>query len=144
MSFKLHVRSSPAAHKGSSFLLTPTMTAGEFPWQRTGSLDASERHYAERYRQMSAEADRTSEELAAFLPREMIRMRAYLEERIARIQSAISHLSKARPEPDAYQAAIREGKLYLLDRCEIHTAALLVEAVKCQEMANAASMSALQ
>lgn len=121
--------------------MTLVVAAGEFPWQKTGSLDAAQRHYAERYRQLSAEADRTSEELVSFLPCEIIRMRGYLEERIARIQSSMLRLNEAASEHDAYQAALREGKQYLLRRWKKHTESVLAEAVNFHMMANAAFLS---
>ena len=105
--------------------------AGKFPWQQPGSPDAAERHFAERFRHLSAESDPTSEEMLIFLPREMIRMRAYLEERVSRIRAATARLSAEISQSIPYQAAICTGKQYLLRRWEHRTVSLLDEAVKC-------------
>ena len=105
--------------------------AGRFPWQQAGSPDAAERHVAERFRHLSAETDWTSEEMLIFLPREMIRMRAYLEERVRRIRAATAKSSAETCQSNSYQAAICKGKQYLLRRWEHQIVSLLDEAVKC-------------
>ena len=55
--------------------------AGEFPWaDQAGSSSAAARHYAQRYRQLQAQLDRSLEE-RTLLHNEVIRTFNWLEER---------------------------------------------------------------
>ena len=66
--------------------------AGEFPWaDQAGSSSAAARHYAQRYRQLQAQLDRSLEE-RTLLHNEVIRTFNWLEERQADIHAHVAAL----------------------------------------------------
>lgn len=65
----------------------PLRSAGQFPW--AGSSTAATRHYAQRYRQLQAQLDRSLEE-RTLLHNEVIRTFNWLEERQADISALVA------------------------------------------------------
>ena len=77
-------------HSAQPWLLV--CCAGEFPWaDQAGSSSAAARHYAQRYRQLQAQLDRSLEE-RTLLHNEVIRTFNWLEERQADIHAHVAAL----------------------------------------------------